>query len=383
MVKKILQIEPKSIIIMITGFADVEIAVRSIKLGASDFIQKPWQNEKLLATLNSAIKLSQSNKEISNLKIENRNLIAQSNISKQMIGQSEAVKKVFSSIEKVSKTDANVLILGENGTGKELVAKALHQLSRRSNKAMITVDLGLIQENLFESELFGHKKGAFTDAKEDRIGKIELADGGTLFFDEIGNLPISLQPKILRTLEERTMQMLGDNKVKNIDLRLISATNSDLKKLSEENKFRKDLLYRLNTVEINLPPLRERDEDIKLLADFYLQLNNKKYNKNIKITPEAYGELMEYKWPGNVRELKHTMEKAVILNETNFISEFQLSNSTNNHNETVLESLDLNNLEKSAIKTALKRNKGNISNAAKALGITRAALYRRLEKYDL
>lgn len=379
--EKIIEIDKNSIVIMVTGFGDIDLAVRSIKIGATDFVLKPWHNEKLLATLNSAVKLKSSQERSLDLEQKNSALIEQNSNSFEMIGESKAMKKVFDQIRKVADTDANILILGENGTGKELIARYLHTASSRKNLPFVTVDLGLIQENLFESELFGHVKGAFTDAKADKTGKMELADGGTLFFDEIGNLPLNLQPKLLRSLEERTLQKLGDNQIKNIDIRLVSATNSDIQKMIQKNEFRNDLLFRINTVEIKLPPLRERENDSILLADFYLELYSKKYKKeNLSISLKAYNELQNYDWPGNIRELRHTIEKAVILSEGNVISSFNLvSKSRSNLNDT----LDLTVIEKNTIIRAIEKHSGNISQAAKELGITRAALYRRMEKHRI
>lgn len=295
------------------------------------------------------------------------------------------MKEVFKTIEKVGATDANVLILGENGTGKELVARALHKASQRRSESFIHVDLGSLSESLFESELFGHKKGAFTDAKEDRVGRFELAQGGTLFLDEIGNLPEHLQSKLLTVLQNRRIERLGSEKSIDLDIRLISATNQDIIGMIGEGKFRQDLLYRINTVEIKLPALRERKEDIALLADYYLKEYSKKYHKgNPKIDVAAIEAMKNYSWPGNVRELQHAMERAVILCESGSIStmDLRLEESASTL-PGVPKSLNLDEHEKHLIDKALKESKGNISHAAKALGLTRAALYRRLEKHGL
>jgi DNA-binding NtrC family response regulator len=385
--EKIMEINPNISVIMITGYADIDKAVQCVKSGAIDFISKPWQNEKLLSSINAATQLSESKKEISQLKQTNRSLIkSNSKVATQIIGESESIKRIFSQIEKLADTDANVLILGENGTGKELVAKALHNLSSRKDYPIITVDLGLLQKNLFESELYGHKKGAFTDARETKIGKMELAHKGTLFLDEIGNLPIEIQPKLLRSLEDRTFQQLGSNETKKVDVRLVSATNSNISELIDKQLFRKDLLYRINTMEINLPPLREREEDSILIAQFYLELYSKKYNKNIRsISPSLKKSILQYSWPGNIRELRHSVERAVILNETGELNQNDLvltENITRDEGEQI-NTLNLEEIEKNAIQRALKKNKGNISTAAKELGLTRAALYRRLDKFEL
>ncbi|WP_437124578.1 sigma-54-dependent transcriptional regulator [Chryseosolibacter indicus] len=382
---QILERDPNAVVILITAFGDVEMAVRALKQGATDFILKPWQNEKLVATISTAIRLKQSYNQVDKLKKAKEMLEEQ--ISKpfsDIIGQSTAIKDVFAVIDKVAKTDANVLILGENGTGKELIARAIHQRSLRKDNSFVSVDMGAITETLFESELFGHKKGAFTDAREDRPGRFELASGGTLFLDEIGNLSMALQSKLLSALQSRQVTRVGSNQPVAVDIRLICATNMPLQKMVQEGTFRQDLLYRINTVEIQVPPLSDRVEDIPLLANHYLNYYAKKYHKLVtNIAPEAMDKLKRYAWPGNIRELQHSIERAVImtdsatLQETDFILSRSLSsNPTNN-------TLNLDEVEKSAIAKALQMHNGNISKAAEELGLTRASLYRRMEKYGL
>ncbi|HEY0742900.1 MAG TPA: sigma-54 dependent transcriptional regulator [Chryseosolibacter sp.] len=382
---QILEKDPNAVVILITAFGDVEMAVRALKQGATDFILKPWQNEKLVATISTAIRLKQSYNQVDKLKKAKEMLEEQ--ISKpfgEIIGQSPAIKEVFGLIDKVAKTDANVLILGENGTGKELIARAIHQRSLRKDNSFVAVDMGAITETLFESELFGHKKGAFTDAREDRPGRFELANGGTLFLDEIGNLSMALQSKLLSALQSRQVTRVGANQPLNVDIRLICATNMPLTKMVQEGTFRQDLLYRINTVEIHVPPLSDRVEDIPMLAQHYLQYYAKKYHKQVTtIAPEALDKLKRYAWPGNIRELQHSIERAVImtdsptLQETDFLLSRSLSNNSNSN------TLNLDEVEKAAIAKALQMHNGNISKAADELGLTRASLYRRMEKYGL
>ncbi len=382
---QILERDPNAVVILITAFGDVEMAVRALKQGATDFILKPWQNEKLVATISTAIRLKQSYNQVDKLKKAKEMLEEQ--ISKpfgEIIGTSQAIKDVFALIDKVAKTDANVLILGENGTGKELIARAIHQRSLRKDSSFVSVDMGAITETLFESELFGHKKGAFTDAREDRPGRFELANGGTLFLDEIGNLSMALQSKLLSALQSRQVTRVGANQPVPVDIRLICATNMPLHKMVQEGTFRQDLLYRINTVEIHVPPLSERVEDIPLLAQHYLQYYAKKYHKQVTmIAPEAMDKLKRYVWPGNIRELQHSIERAVImtdspsLQETDFLLSRSLSTNSN------ANTLNLDEVEKAAIAKALQMHNGNISKAADELGLTRASLYRRMEKYGL
>ncbi|MGD8426693.1 MAG: sigma-54 dependent transcriptional regulator [Balneolaceae bacterium] len=385
--QRILEIDPSLAVVLITAYGDVEKAVKAIKLGATDFVLKPWQNEKLLATVNSALNLTYSRRQVDVLKTQQKQLSAEIDQHYQdIIGRSPAMNKVFQTIEKVAKTDANVLITGENGTGKELVARALHRRSNRSENVFISVDMGAVPENLFESELFGHEKGAFTDAKEARAGRFEIASGGTLFLDEIGNLPLQLQPKLLSAIETRKVMRVGSNKPKNIDIRLICATNESLQDLVQKQEFRQDLLYRINTIEIQLPPLRERTEDIPLLADHFLKEYAQKYEKNIQTLSEpALNKLKGYGWPGNVRELQHAVERAVIMTDHTIVQpeDFLLTSMGEDEPAMVFDDYNLEEVEKTVIRKALDKHNGNISKSAEELGLTRASLYRRMEKYDL
>jgi len=384
---QILETSPSTAVVMITAFGDVELAVRAMKRGATDFILKPWHNERLIATVRSAISLQRSRQEAEHLRSK------QSYLSEDMdaryrhfIGRSAVMQQVFDTIEKVATTDANVLILGENGTGKELVARALHRQSNRSDEVFITVDMGAITETLFESELFGYVKGAFTDAKEDRPGRFEVASGGTLFLDEIGNLSPQLQAKLLTVLQNREVIRVGSTKSIPIDVRLICATNQDISTMVANQQFRQDLLYRINTVEIQLPPLRERTEDIPLLAEHFLEHYKQKYNKDIRcLSQSALTKLETWKWPGNVRELQHAVERAVILSDADVLGPeaFPLSSGREQEEALHFASYELDQVEKSVIRKVLQKHQGNISKSAAELGLTRAALYRRLEKYGL
>ncbi|MEX0927893.1 MAG: sigma-54 dependent transcriptional regulator [Balneolales bacterium] len=384
---KIMELDPEAVVVLITAYGDVEMSVKAIKEGATDFVLKPWQNEKLVATLSAALNLRKSRAEAARLRDRQQQLSR--DIDQpffDMIGKSESMQTVFSTIGKVSGTDANVLILGENGTGKELVARALHRQSQRSGEVFISVDIGAISESLFESELFGHVKGAFTDARQDRAGRFETASGGTLFLDEIGNIPLAMQAKLLTVIQNRQVTRLGSNKAIPIDVRLICATNMRVHEMSDSKEFRQDLLYRINTVEIQLPPLRERKDDINHLAEHFLSVYSNKYRKNGKsISQKALDKLKSWHWPGNVRELQHSIERAVIMSESDTIMahDFLLSQPGGNGSGTEGESLNLNQVEASLIRKALKMHKGNISKAAQELGLTRAALYRRMEKHDL
>ena len=385
--KKILEIDPDAVVLFITAYGDVEKSVRAIKEGASDFILKPWQNEKLLATVNSALNLRKSKKEIENLKTRQKAINNMMNRTfKDFIGNSGEMQKVYTAISKVAATDASVLILGGNGTGKELVARALHNNSQRAEEPFISVDLTSISESLFESELFGHTKGSFTDAKVDRPGRFEIASGGTLFLDEIGNLPMPLQAKILTMLERREVTRVGSNKPISIDIRLICATNMPLHQMIEDGKFRQDLLYRINTVEIDLPPLRERFGDIPLLAIHFFQVYSKKYKKPLRgFTKEAMKRLEEAAWPGNVRELQHVIERAVIMTESEWINpgDLQLRSLNKTSDDLALDNYELDKVEKTIIHKVMKMHQGNISKAAAELGLTRTSLYRRMGKYGL
>jgi DNA-binding NtrC family response regulator len=384
---KVLQLDPSAVVILITAFGDVEMAVKAVKAGATDFVLKPWQNEKLLATISSALNLRYSKLEVDRLRSREKQLSR--DIDQRyhdMIGVSPAIREVFATIEKVASTDADILILGENGTGKELVARALHRQSPRAGEVFISVDMGAIAETLFESELFGHMKGAYTDAKENRPGRFELADGGTLFLDEIGNLSLAMQAKLLSVLEARKVIRLGSNKPRDIDIRLICATNMPIYEMVAKNDFRQDLLYRINTVEVNLPPLRERREDIPLLVDHFMAIFSKKYKKNITgVSAPAFKKLERYHWPGNIRELIHTLERAVILTESKMLqpADFLFPDTEKEAEGVVFENFNLEEVEKTVIRKTLKKHQGNISHAAKELGLTRTSLYRRMEKYGL
>lgn len=367
---------PHIVVIMITGYGDVELAVTAIKAGASDFILKPWQNEKVLASIQTAIRLHEA--RTGKTQPVNTDGV-------HLIGQHPKLQETLSTLKKVAPTDANVLILGENGTGKELVAKLLHQHSQRSQKPFVSVDMGSLNENLFESELFGHVKGAFTDAREERQGRFEAAKGGTLFLDEIGNLSPVMQAKLLSVLQNRLIYKVGSNTPIPVDIRLVCATNMPLLQMVKENKFRQDLLYRINTVEVSLPPLRERKEDIALLADFFIELYCSKYGKQEKrLHTVALKQLEKYHWPGNVRELQHAIERAVILNDNGellpgdfLLPLYEITDDGGN------SSFNLEENEIQLIKKVLQAHGGNISKAAAQLGITRAALYRRMEKYGI
>jgi len=384
---KILEIDSSAVVILITAYGDVEMAVNAIKKGATDFILKPWQNEKLLATISSALQLRKSKLEIGRLRQQQKQLSAELDQKFQdIIGKQPAILKIFESIEKVAETDANVLILGENGTGKELIARALHRQSTRGDKVFINVDLGSINENLFESELFGHMKGAFTDAKSDHAGRFEIASGGTLFLDEIGNLPLNLQAKLLNVLQNRQVTRVGSNKPLPIDIRLICATNLSISNLVASDQFRQDLFYRINTVEINIPPLRERKDDIPLLSDYFLKIYSKKYNKKVKaISTSTHNKLEKYLWPGNIRELQHALERAIIMSDSEVLQpgDFLFSASGPTEDSLFFENYNLHSSEKIIIQKAITKHDGNISKAAKELGLTRASLYRRMDKHNI
>lgn len=388
--KEILKYDPSAVVVMITAFGDVEMAVRALKEGATDFVLKPWQNEKLVATLTAASKLRHSYKEVSQLRQVNRSLTAELQNQQPVItGESQAMRSLFSIIDKVARTDADILLLGENGTGKEVIARTIHQRSSRSDKVFVTVDMGAVTETLFESELFGHKKGAFTDAKEDRVGRFEAANGGTLFLDEIGNLSLAMQAKLLTVLQRREIIRVGTNKPIPINVRLICATNMPLKDMVQRHEFRQDLLYRINTVELNLPPLRERLEDIPLFAEHYLQTYAAKYKQPLKrLSAAALARLRRYSWPGNVRELQHVLERASIMSDNRellpddffFIAEEETQPVSV---ASLPETQNLEDMERLAVQRAMQLHEGNVSKAAKELGLSRGALYRRLEKYAL
>jgi len=385
-IRKIGELLPGTPVVVITAYADVNLAVKAIQSGAVDFVVKPWQNQKILATINAAYRLSQTRKEVSLLKDSRRTLNGFSGWQyEEMVGRSAAIRRVFEIISKVAPTDANILILGENGTGKELVAQAIHRLSSRSKEVFVAVDAAAIPETLFESELFGHTKGAFTDAKEDRVGRFEAASGGTIFLDELGNIPLSLQAKLLAVLQNRRVTRLGGHASTDIDVRLVCATNLNIKRAVAEGTFRQDLLYRINTVEIVLPPLRERQEDIPLLVNHFLEMFCKKYGKPALKTPDyVVKKLQKYHWPGNIRELKHAIERAVIMSDGDSLrsSEFLFS-EVSTPVGFPMEDFRLDKLEGWAIAECLKKYQGNVTRAAQELGITRGALYRRIEQYGL
>jgi len=383
---EILKFDSSISVVMITAHGDVELAVRAVKEGAFNFILKPWDNNKLLSTLHSAIQLRHTKLENASLKKSSKNLKQEINQSNyQLIGKSKVMLDVLDMVKKVAKTNANILITGENGTGKELIAQEIHKSSNRKNEILLTVDMGAISENLFESELFGHKKGAFTDAKTERIGKMETANKGSLFFDEIANLTMSLQAKLLSVLQNRTITKIGDNIAIPIDIRLICATNKNLEEMVAEKTFREDLLYRINTITIELPPLRERENDIILLAEFYLNKYAVKYQKNnLKISEKAKRKLLKYTWPGNVRELQHSIEKAVILSDNNILDENSFSLNQNiKSNNINLQDLTIEEMEKQMIINSIDKEKGNMSAVSKTLGITRQTLYNKLKKYGI
>jgi DNA-binding NtrC family response regulator len=383
---KILKQDPTIVVIMITAYGDIELAVKAVKEGATDFITKPWDNQKLLATLQTALKLRLSNKEIRKLRLKQKQINEDINRNySQIIGESEVMKDLYKTINKVASTEANVLLMGENGTGKELIAREIHRQSKRSHKDFISVDLGALSETLFESELFGHVKGAFTDAKDDRIGRFEAASEGTLFLDEIGNLSFSLQAKLLSAIENKKINPLGSNREIQVDIRIISATNKDLPAMVKDNLFREDLFYRLNTVHVNIPPLRDRDDDIVLISEFYLNQFAGKYDRlPLKFTSGALDKLKKHSWPGNIRELRHTIEKAVILCERDILTPDDFAFSTESSLKTDIDKrLSLEEGEKLIISNALLKNNWNISEAAKELGIGRQTLYRKIEKFGL
>ena len=379
------QLQPDTVVVMMTAFGDVDTAVRAIKQGATDFVLKPWHNDKVLATLAAAEKLFHSRRQIQELKSANQGSV-QGTDGSDMLGDSAAMKKVFAIIRRAAPTEANILITGENGTGKEMVAQDIHRYSQRAEEVFVSIDLGSLPESLFESELFGHKKGAFTGADRDRIGRMQAANGGTLFLDEIGNLPLHLQSKLLTALEQRQVIPVGGNQPVPVDIRLLSATNMPQTQMSDESRFRQDLLFRINTVELHLPPLRERLGDVAVLADHFLTLFRRKYHKpELELSDGALEQLQGNNWRGNVRELRHAIERAVILCERPVLeaADFKVSPVADQEPALQLDNCNLEDVERQAIEQALKQHMGNVSHAAKALGITRGALYRRMEKHGL
>ena len=389
--QRILDIDPQLVVVMITAHGSVDTVVETMKRGATDFVAKPWQNEKVVATISAAVKLHQSRMESDQLRKANkvlREVVAPG--QSEIIGDSDAMRDVMSIVERAAPTDANVLILGENGTGKELIAREIHRQSTRSEQLFLSVDLGSISESLFESELFGHKKGAFTGAAEDRLGRFQAADGGTLFLDEIGNLALHLQAKLLSVLEQRKVTPVGSDKAQAFDVRIISATNVPAAKLRDADRFRPDLLFRLNTVELSLPSLRDRRDDILPIAEHFVALYARKYGKAQKeFSSSTHSALLDYDWPGNVRALRHAVERATILSSND---KFEPDDLQLRHESTTADPapvavlptvLNLDQMERAAIEKSLRKHAFNISHAAKELGLTRASLYRRMEKHGI
>ena len=388
---RILGIDPHMVVVMITAHGSVDTVVEAIKRGATDFVAKPWQNEKVVATLSAAVELHRSRMETASLRGANRLLAeASATASNTIIAESAEIEEVLSLVDRAAPTDANVLILGENGTGKEVVARELHRKSKRAGEVFLAVDLGSISESLFESELFGHRKGAFTGANSDRPGRFQAANGGTLFLDEVGNLPLHLQAKLLSVLEQRKVTPVGSDKSEAVDVRLVSATNVAAELLRDPERFRPDLLFRLNTVEITVPPLRERRADILPIAYHYIEIYSRKYGKKIRTFSRAAEEaIVDYDWPGNVRALRHAIERAVILADTSILAPGDLQLDDDEARPVpsaatpIPTVLNLDQMEKDTIGKALLKHGFNISKAAKELGLTRASLYRRMEKHGL
>ena len=384
--KKIKEIKSDLPVIMMTAYSDIETAIGSIKSGATDFVEKPWRNEKLIATVNSALSLSQSNSALQ--KAASQQGFLQQDINNsfgEILGESDSIKSLKKIIEKVAPTDANILLLGENGVGKELIARTIHNTSKRKNQIFMGVDLGAITETLFESELFGHVKGAFTGADKDKTGRFAAASSGTLFLDEIGNLPLNSQPKLLQALENKQIFPVGSAASVPVDVRIISATNMPLAKMIQEKSFRQDLMYRINTVEISIPPLRDRGQDILILAEHFLKLYRKKYFKeSLVFHKSTLSKLLDYPWYGNIRELRHSVERAIILSENKQLmpADFILQKNDAADGEGLV-TLNLDEMESILVRKALVKHQGNISKAAEELGLTRPALYRRMDKYNL
>ncbi|MCB2196391.1 MAG: sigma-54 dependent transcriptional regulator [Bacteroidetes bacterium] len=383
--REILNFDREAIVILITAYGKVNIAVEAIKEGAFNFILKPWDNNKLLSSIKAGIKLRKSQQEVEKLKVQKKalNSIIDQNFS-YLKGLSPEIRQVDELIDKVAETDANILILGENGTGKEFVARQIHKKSKRNDQVFMSVDLSALTETLFESELFGYTKGAFTDAKEDKQGKIEAAHGGTLFLDEIGNLSMHLQSKLLTVLQTKSITRIGSNKPIPVDFRLICATNKPLHTLISENQFREDLLFRINTVEIEVPPLRKRKKDLTIFSNYFLDIYSKKYGKGkLELSKSANQKLENYSWPGNIRELKHAMERAVILTTKNTLTPDDFAFTDLSSNTAHHDTLNLDELEKLAIQKAIKKSEGNMSKAADLLGISRTTLYAKISKYGI
>lgn len=386
LLRRILKNDANAHVLMNTAYGDIDIAVDAMKEGAVDFLVKPWPKEKLLASVQSIYKMAKTDAEVAELKTSQKIIVQdQDRDFGKIISKSPEMKPVFDTINKVSKTEANVLILGENGTGKELIAREIHKKSGRADENFIKVDLGAVSESLFESELFGHAKGAFTDAKEDRPGRFEMANNGTLFLDEIGNLSLPLQAKLLTAIQFKQIMRVGSNKIIPLDIRLICATNLPLYEMVAENEFRQDLLYRINTVEVKLPPLRERAEDITPLARHFLKLYSTKYHKErMRLNETTLSKLRSYNWPGNIRELQHAMERAVIMANSHLLApEDFLLRDQPAENNLALDSFNIEDMEKIAIQNAIRNAGGNLSQAAKHLGLGRSTLYRKMTKYSL
>jgi DNA-binding NtrC family response regulator len=382
--------DPTLPVVVMTAWGSVDLAVEAMRRGARDFIQKPWDNARLLAILRTHVELAEALRHGKRLEAENialRDSVGESGLDlPQIVAESSAMKNVLKLVERIGPADANVLITGENGTGKEVITRVLHSISSRSSKPLISLNAGALAEGVFESELFGHVRGAFTDAKSDRVGRFELADGGTLFLDEIGNVPLNLQAKLLRVLETGEFERVGSSKTQKVNVRLLSATNADLQSEVAQGRFRQDLLFRLNTVEIKLPALRDRREDIPLLAEHFLRVHRERYRRPLMgFTPEAYEALKEHRWPGNVRELDHVIERAVLMSSGSIITAFDLAleSTPEARLSAQLEEMSLEDAERLLIKKALARYEGNANRAAEALGLSRSALYRRLQKYGL
>lgn len=394
---RILDIDPSASVVLITAYGDVEMAVRAMKVGAKDFVLKPWQNDKLLATLEAAMGGEGGPADRKKEKIEGRRRSdgsekpSSSLFPSPFIAQSSAMRQVLDTVSRVANTDANVLILGENGTGKDLIARMIHEQSGRSAKPFVPVDVGSLSESLFESELFGHVKGAFTDARDDRAGRFEEAQGGSIFLDEIGNITLPQQAKLLTVLQQRQVTRIGSNKPKPIDVRLICATNVNIHELVTNKHFRQDLLYRINTIELTLPPLRDRPDDIEPLANHFLNVYRKQYNRTVtSLSPALVRQLKQHRWPGNVRELQHAVERAVILTQTPLLEpgDFFGGFGSSGANQTtpgaaISESMQIDDMERRMIQQAMQRHGGNITDVARELGLSRQALYRRLEKYGM
>jgi len=369
-------------VIVMTAWANVELAVEAMRRGARDFVQKPWENERLVSILRTQVELHRALQRAARLEAENRLLRAEGR--PEFLATAPAMQAVLETIARVGPSDANVLITGEHGTGKEVVARTLHALSARASRSLVAVNTGAIPDGVFESELFGHVKGAFTDARTDRIGRFELADGGTIFLDEIGNVPLRQQAKLLRVLESGEVERVGSSRSRRVNVRVLSATNTDLPAACQAGQFREDLLFRLNTVEVRVPPLRERREDIALLGAHFLARYAARYRRPVQtFDPAALQAMMQYSWPGNVRELEHTIERAVLMSRTADIQPADLSLSSPRAQTQNLEDLSLEAVEAVLVRKALQRFQGNVSQAAEALGLSRGALYRRMEKYGL